>query len=274
MPRRLGGGVIGSPNLPTSTAGPGVWALTAAAVRNTASSKVAGGYWPGYADASYSSVSVLIHCRTSVTVSSHVEYPDTSNKGHNAQSTSTSAAGYGLSASQTLLNQQYSFFNGNAAGLSINGGTGTDFAYGTGDFTIEFWMYPGAVASTVNLLDQRSSAAAQIVPTIYMIGTNIRYFVNGADRISGGTAVTANAWHHVAVSKVSGSTYLYLDGTQQGSTYTDGNNYVTNGLIWGAGFSAGSPMQTGYLSDLRITKGVGRYSGTSLTVPTEPFSDY
>ena len=39
--------------------------------------------------------------------------------------------------------------------------------------------------------------------------------------------MVVNTWHHVAVSRLSGVTRLFLDGSKIGSDYTDTNNYGT-----------------------------------------------
>ena len=55
----------------------------------------------------------------------------------------------------------------------------------------------------------------------------IRLNVNGSNVITGGT-LSVNTWHHLAVSRVSGVTSLFIDGTRVGSAYTDTNNYGTS----------------------------------------------
>jgi hypothetical protein len=155
-------------------------------------------------------------------------------------------------------------------------GTLSDFAYGTGDFTIEEWVYFAPTLASANFIDQRSTAT-QITPTIYTLTagtTTIRYFTNAADRIIGATAVTTNVWHHIALSRVAGNTYLYLDGVQQGATYVDANNYVAaSGMVFG-GPLIGTTSTPHFVQEIRVTKGVGRYSGATCTVPTAPFPGY
>jgi hypothetical protein len=145
--------------------------------------------------------------------------------------------------------------------------TSENYGYGTGDFTIEFWLYLNAVTGSKTIVSNLTSSSSTN-PHLYMSTSSIRYYTVNADRITGGTLSTGQ-WYHIALVRASGSTRLYIDGTQSGSTYTDANNYgATAPLGIGTYWSSGSPVTTdtlnGFIDDLRITKGVARY-------PTEPF---
>ena len=149
-----------------------------------------------------------------------------------------------------------------------------NFGYGTGDFTIEFWVYFNTVSSDQTILSNLTSAPS-VNPHIYLLGSSstIRYYTNNADRIVG-SAVSINTWYHIAVSRASGSTRLFINGAQTGSTYTDSNNYGYSApLAIGTYYSAGSPVTSatlnGYMEDLRITKGLARYTA-NFTPPTTP----
>ncbi len=158
---------------------------------------------------------------------------------------------------------------------------GSEFTFGTGDFTVEFWIYftslSGAAVSTIWTCRSDANAASQR-PQIYITSANkLAFFSNGSDNIVGGTTLTTGTWHFVALSRVSGSTRMYLNTAQEGSTYTDSNSYLVPTAVYFMGaIASGSPVQpvTGLLEDVRITKGVGRYTGASITVPTAPFPNY
>jgi hypothetical protein len=155
--------------------------------------------------------------------------------------------------------------------LIVTGGTG--FEYGTGNFTIECFVYFNSVSGAKIIYDQRITGNETQRPTIYHNGTVLTYYVAG-DRITGGT-LTTGVWHHIAVSRSGTSTRMYLNGTQIGSTYTDNTNYlngVNRPLIGSDGF-AGANFLNGFVDDLRVTKGVARYTGATITVPTSQFPD-
>lgn len=145
------------------------------------------------------------------------------------------------------------------------------YGYGTGDFTIEFWLYLNSTG--LQTIVSNLSSASSTNPHIY-ISTTIRYFTVNADRITGASLSTSQ-WYHIAVCRASGSTRLFIDGTQSGSTYSDTNNYgATAPLGIGTYWNSGAPVTTntlnGYIDDLRITKGIARYT-SNFTPPTAPF---
>jgi hypothetical protein len=141
-----------------------------------------------------------------------------------------------------------------------------DFGFGTGNFTVEFWVYRNNTTLTEGFLDFKTSNP-QNTPNIYAVGSNLYYFVNGSVRITGTGVVSANStWYHVAVSRQGSDTKMFVNGTQVGSTWTDSTNYITAPLVIGNNYVYTAGLN-GYIDDLRISKGLARYTGT-FTVPT------
>jgi len=139
--------------------------------------------------------------------------------------------------------------------------------FGTGDWTIEFWLRLNSTGTQV-IFDGRRTSATDVAPLVYYL-SGLKYYTAGGDRISGGTLSTG-VWYYIAIVKSSGSTRMYIDGTQTGSTYTDGNNYVQQSqrpLIGAEGVSVGANPLNGYIQDFRVTKGVAR----TITTPTAAF---
>jgi hypothetical protein len=149
-----------------------------------------------------------------------------------------------------------------------------DFAYGTGDFTVEMWFYPTQSAIGIDteeyLYDTRPSGTNGAYSSLYIKKTNdnIAWLQGGTDRILSGT-FSFNTWHHLAVCRSGTSTKMFLDGTQVGSTYTDTTNYGAGRLTIGSSsYSFNSLLYYGNIDDLRITKGYARYT-SNFTPPTE-----
>lgn len=159
---------------------------------------------------------------------------------------------------------------GGSSTSRIDCASSSDFGYGLADFTIEGWFRVTAVtAGLFNFLyDGRVDTSSAARPTIYIFGPQLRYFVSGADRVTGGT-VTVNTWHHWAYARVSGTGRLFLDGISVGS-WSDGQNYSTHPVTLGnSGHTPYSSPLFGWQDEFRVTKGVGRY--TSGFTPTGPF---
>jgi hypothetical protein len=144
------------------------------------------------------------------------------------------------------------------------------FTYGTGDFTIEFWAYLTALGGTPNLIDQRGGTQPSVRPTLFMSGSSLAYYTNGGVRISG-PALATNVWYHIALSRNSGTTRLFVNGSQVGSSYTDGNNYTSTKVRIFSDDTGGTTSQAGYCSNLRILKGTGLYTST-FSPPTSPLT--
>jgi hypothetical protein len=145
----------------------------------------------------------------------------------------------------------------------------SDFTFGTADFTIEFWhRTPASFPSFWFPLDFRTSGAG--VQPCFLYNGAWQYYTAGAVRITG-SAASVNTWYHLAISRVSGTTRLFIDGVQQGSSYSDSNNYVqSRAVINTNGNGPGSFGAAAYYDELRITKGVGRYT-TNFSPPTAAF---
>lgn len=166
------------------------------------------------------------------------------------------------------------YFNGNADYLSLSGSTALTF--GTGDFTIEGWFYYTSYSSGPIFFDARPLSTNGVYPAINVDPAGVLgYYVNNAYQIFGTTTISLNTWNHFALARSGTSTKLFLNGVQQGSTYTDTNNYLlgTNRpIIGGNGFSPGTASGlSGFLSSIRVVKGTALYTA-NFTVPTTPLT--
>jgi len=168
------------------------------------------------------------------------------------------------STAQKKFGTSSALFNGSSSYLQVP--TNNDFSYGTGDFTIEFWIRANST-STQYLWDQRSSSGT-VIPGIYLSNT-LRYATAGVDRITGTTAVTTGTWNHVAVSRASGDIRLFLNGVQEGTTYNDTSTYAQSEVKIGIEFD-NTDAYNGYIDEVRVSKGVARYTST-FTVATAAF---
>lgn len=145
--------------------------------------------------------------------------------------------------------------------------------FGTGDFTIECWVYctnlAGGSSNTMEIIDFRSSTGNEARPTLAIQNSQFLYYTNGSNRIVSST-ISANTWYHVAVVRSSGSTKLYVNGTNVGVTYADTVNYLDGTPTIGNYLPQPIFGFAGYIDDVRITKGITRYTA-NFTPPTQAF---
>lgn len=139
----------------------------------------------------------------------------------------------------------------------------SDFGYGTGDLTIEGYFTLNNTA-TQTIFSHLTNVGSVAPHFYYQDASGTRYYTDGADRINGG-ALVANTEYHIAISKVSGITRVFVNGVQSGSSYTDEKNYgTTNPFVLGDYGNPRSQSLTfnGKCRKFRITKGIGRYTAT------------
>lgn len=184
----------------------------------------------------------------------------------------TYAAPTSTTGSPTVSTSGAGSISFNGSNQSLNYAAQTPFSFGTGDFTIEFWAYPtGGLASYPSYIDFRGSSSATPAPYIYNDNGILVYGAAGANRITY-TYATLNTWVHVAVCRIGTSTKMYVNGTQVGATYIDANSYtVGTGAPYIGQNGVGGGWFTGYMSNIRVVKGVGVYTGT-FTPPTAPLT--
>ena len=214
----------------------------------------------GPTDPDFANVSLLLHgdgTNGSTTIVDSSSSPKTLTAFGNAQ----------ISTAQSKFGGSSIAFDG--SGDYLVSASNTDFAFGTGDFTIELWLYVFFPERSNILVDLRTSVS-QIVPTIFIENNAVSYVVSNFKRITLAFGLR-NTWVHLALARSQGLTRLFINGTQSGSTYTDSNNYIQSPVYIGARWDA-SASTAGYIDDLRITKGVARYTA-NFTPPTAPFPD-
>lgn len=149
-----------------------------------------------------------------------------------------------------------------------------DFDFGTGDFTIEWFQYINTLKA-ISPIDFRGGSASSPRPMLYNTfspaGTDLFYYLNGANRITApsGTMVTAT-FQHCALCRVSGVTRLFVGGVQRGASYADAASYTNAGVFIGRNTATIDRDFNGNFDGWRVTKGVGRYA-SSFTPPTLPY---
>jgi len=172
------------------------------------------------------------------------------------------------SSYSTATNGGSGYFNGSTDYLTIP--TNAAFTFGTGDFTVETWVYLTNVSGSKFILDMRPESTDGAYPVLYMNGATATWYISSAARLTG--TVSATTWTHIAVSRSSGVTKMFINGVQAGSNYTDATSYLSSApAIGSARYPTGSNLLNGYLSSTRIVKGTAVYT-SAFTPPTSPLT--
>jgi hypothetical protein len=139
--------------------------------------------------------------------------------------------------------------------------------FGTGDFTIEGWLYINSLAAAQCLIEFRAASGASYGQIYITTGGVLRYYL--PTDVGTSNTFSTGTWTHFAITRSSGTLNMYINGTRgYSASYTSAMD--ASRLRIGADVSGGSGIN-GYIDDLRITKGFARYTGSTLTVPTVAF---
>ena len=151
----------------------------------------------------------------------------------------------------------------------VQSNSSSNYTLGSGDFTVEFFVFFNIVNTTQTFIDWRPGSEGAY-PTIALLGGKILWFHSTSARITSGTSVSSTTWYHVAISRSGTSTKMFINGTQEGSTYTDSTNYAgTTVALLTSGM--GDFALNGYLDEIRISK-QARYT-SNFTAPTQAFTN-
>ena len=158
---------------------------------------------------------------------------------------------------------------GGTAGDELSIAGTSDFGFGTGDFTIEFWLkWETGGNSYPYILDMRDSGSDfgttdRVVLLIRNPSKDFKFMLNGSFVLASTDVIARDAWNHFAVVRNSGTTSLYVNGVSNGS-FSDSTNYGSAPAVIGQKQGDDNAF-SGVVSNLRIVKGTAVY--TSNFVP-------
>jgi hypothetical protein len=145
-----------------------------------------------------------------------------------------------------------------------------DYAFGTGDFTIEMFAYFMTVANKYFFSTEvtngqyfymgHTDAGALIVYGSHMLDVLVV------------SNILRDRWYHIAFTRASNVVRLFVDGVERANTTTTFNLTTQSLFIGGTttGLLPSGSWMKGYIDDLRITKGVARYTA-NFTPPTKSY---
>ena len=137
----------------------------------------------------------------------------------------------------------------------------SDLTFGSGDFTIEYWI--NTTDTNFNLMHPSGSSGAGYWGNIIQgssFNWNNAYASANLWNVDA-ASILNGAWHHVAICKQNGSFSVFFDGVSQpasGGSFRDTSNYDGSDS-WRIGGGGNLSDFNGYLSDFRIYKGVAKY---------------
>lgn len=153
-----------------------------------------------------------------------------------------------------------------------------DWAFGTGDFTIDGWVYLSDITDAFVLVGQYADASNYwyVGKGTNALGNKLNLYFRsaGSDKanyaMASSSTIAINTWTHLAYVRSSSSVAIYIDGVSQSLTTTTAISTNDVGDV-GANLVIGQQNSTslfkGYLDEFRITKGSPLWTA-NFTVPT------
>ena len=198
---------------------------------------------------------------------------DLSNSNH----TPTFAGNAQISTAQSKFGGSSLYLDGSD---QVDLGSSSDWNWPTpsgasGDFTIELWHRRTATRNWGCFFSTENTSYGGIGAAGFMFQyegtTNKLAWYNGTSYLAssgGNTTLAVDTWYHIAAVRYGSTTKLYLNGVEELS-FTDSGSYGTAKLwLGGQGdLSLSYGMVEGYIDDVRITKGLARYT-SAFTPPT------
>lgn len=165
-------------------------------------------------------------------------------------------------------------------GAEVTAGSNSAFAFGTGAYTVELWIFQSLALSAYT--------AGQGPCFVFCDTTGGFGFWNnvstgitidtraGSTILASSTQLPVNQWNHLVAVRSgtgAGQTSIFLNGTRIANG-TDTTNYTITGPLKIGGISIGGYYAVGNISNVRIVKGSAVYDPTqsTLTVPTSPLT--
>ena len=142
----------------------------------------------------------------------------------------------------------------------------SDFAFGTGDFTVEMWVKGND--TSWGFYNSKGGSGYQF--GIFVANNTYSVYKGGWQ--NSGVAYDPDSWVHVALVRFSGTSYFYVNGNQT-NTWIDTTDYTDNTPMIGNYYASNNTWDgQGKIDDLRIIKGTAAYTG-NFTPPAQSHAD-
>lgn len=179
-----------------------------------------------------------------------------------------------LDTAQKVFGKSSALFDGSGDKLTLS--DSTDWMFEDKDFTIEFWARFNSIAGTQDIISQYADAThyweVQYVSSLFSF--SYKYGATVASFSCAWTPTTAT-WYHVAITRNGTTCKIFLNGvsqslTESGTTVGATNLLNISAILRIGCFTATTNWFNGWLDELRVSKGIARWT-TDFTVPIREY---
>lgn len=194
-----------------------------------------------------------------------------------------SATGAAVSTTEPFTSTFNSILFRSASADFISPASNAVFSPGTGDFTAEAFIFPTANRTFSPIFETQAAGAAGARNNGFLLwrDTNgaLNIFCAGIQQLTTASGVLPlNTWRHVVISRLAGTVYVFVDGTQylaSSSVALATVNINTNAMLIGR-LCDQTPNTSncfaGNISNWRWIRGNAQYIQAGYTVPTADLS--
>jgi len=236
---------------------------------------------PGLGDSYYDNVSLLLHGNGNLTDTSGTPKTVTA---VGSAATSTTQKRFGTASLASLAASDFYTVPDSSA-----------FDFGSGDFTVECWLYPVSGNAGYRTIFGKRLDGSVVAPLMAFIDPSGQLSVFAANAASAGSTAwtfqinassspSVGQWSHFAMVRSGTTVTVWLNGASVGTSTALGTSaLVTNSAAFTVGSTTNSvstdPYFGGYIDEFRVTKGIARFTsaftpsataypdGSGITVP-------
>lgn len=167
-----------------------------------------------------------------------------------------------IDTAQSKFGSASGLFDGNDY-LSL--ANSNDFKYGTGDFTVEFWVRQSSFGTWNYFINDNNSSSG--VSMRYRSAQGIEVHLLSS-YYTFATTLSTNTWYHIALTRSGTSLRCFVNGSQVGSTQTSSDDIQTTQPI-DIGSNPALDGVIGHMDEIRLSKGIARWTSTFTPSTTE-----
>lgn len=156
-------------------------------------------------------------------------------------------------------------FDGNGDYLNLD--TQSDWALGTGDFTVDLWANFSVTSGTMHLIGLHTQGIYTDWSLVFE-GGMLKFFISGVATASAWTPI-AGQWYHLAVTRSAGTVRLFVDGSVVKTAYDATNISNSRALTIGAAVNP-NLFFNGLLDEVHVAKGHAMWT-QDFSPPVEPY---
>ena len=157
-------------------------------------------------------------------------------------------------------------------GIALFDGTGdrftvttqTDFGFGTGDFSVEGYIYLSDDTGTETMFDFRAGSDTDSAPHFYFVDNKPKLDFGTTSILAPNVTLVNTTFYHLMITRVGTNVRLFIDGALQGTSTSNTTDLgTTKPMTIGSKYDGSSSNLTGRIDDIRVRKGTGESSAFS-----------